>query len=67
MSLPLIPPVLNRTEYLKFQSLVCAPDTGLKQRIKVAVLASFTVDFWKPYLTVEAARRDLGLDLWLAP
>ncbi len=37
------------------------------QPLKLALLASFTVDFLKPYLTVEAARRGLELQVWIAP
>lgn len=67
MSSALIPSVLNRAEYLKFHSLVSADKGSMPVRAKVAILASFTADFWKPYLVVEGARQGIGLEVWLAP
>lgn len=41
-------------------------DAGLR-RLRLAILASFTIDFLRPYLVVEAARRGIALDLFIGP
>jgi FkbH-like protein len=66
---PEIPPptvVLTRADYARLGKELEVADFGPAGR-RVAVLASFTADFFKPYLTVEAARRGLPVKTWLAP
>ncbi len=67
MLLPHLPShdvVLSRSDYVR---LTRELEKALPEARKVAVLASFTADFIKPYLVVEAARRDFPVQVWLAP
>jgi len=67
MPSPELPPLataISRADYLRL-----ARELGVAEssRLKVAVLASFTADFLQPCVVVEGARRQLSLELWLAP
>lgn len=64
--IPLPSVVLTRADYARLGKELDDADLGPSGR-RVAVLASFTADFFKPYLTVEAARRGLPVKTWLAP
>ncbi len=67
MPQPELPPLatpIGRADYLRLarELEACAAPA-----LKVAVLASFTADFLRPCMVVEAARRQLVFDIWLAP
>ena len=67
MSSPELPPLseaISRADYLRL-----ARELGdvVGERIQVGLLASFTADFLQPCVVVEGARRQLAMDLWLAP
>ena len=69
MPLPDLPSpdtALTRADYVRLAREIEAALPVDGQRT-VAVLASFTADFLKPYLTVETARRQLPISFWLAP
>lgn len=55
---------LTRSDYVR---LARGLEQAMPDARKVAVLASFTADFIKPYLLVEAARRQFPVQAWLAP
>lgn len=67
MEPPLIPASLTRADYLKWAAEISRDATSFDVRLKVAVLASFTADFWQPYLVVEAARQGLLAEVWFGP
>lgn len=58
---------LSRADYARLSGEVLGEKDESLRWLRVAVVSSFTTDLLKPYLVVEAARRGLGLDLWLAP
>ncbi len=67
MPSPELPPLstaISRADYLRLSRELGEADGG---RLQVAVMASFTADFLQPCVVVEAARRQLSFDLWLAP
>ena len=67
MPSPELPPLataISRADYLR---LARELETAAGDRLQVALLASFTADFLHPCLVVEAARRQLNFELWLAP
>lgn len=66
--MPDLPPLataISRADYLRLaRELEQGTDV---RRLNVALLASFTADFLQPCLVVEAARRQLNVELWLGP
>jgi FkbH-like protein len=57
---------LTRADYLRLAKELAALEP-VENTKRVAVLASFTTDFFKPCLIVEAARKNQRLEVWLAP
>ena len=57
---------LTRADYLRLAKELAALEP-VENTKSVAVLASFTTDFFKPCLMVEAARKNQHLEVWLAP
>jgi FkbH-like protein len=66
MELPPSNTNLTRADYLRLAKELAAQEP-VENTKRVAVLASFTTDFFKPCLMVEAARKNLRLEVWLAP
>lgn len=66
MELPPSNANLTRADYLRLAKELAAQEPGESTK-RVAVLASFTTDFFKPCLMVEAARKNQRLEVWLAP
>ena len=67
MPTPELPPLsapLSRADYMRLSREL---EASQAPALNLAVLASFTADFLRPCLVVEAARRQLGFNIWLAP
>ncbi len=63
--IPALPAAITRADYLRLaRELEAVAD---RPRRSLAVLATFTTDFLKPCLEVEAERRQLSVEAWLAP
>ncbi len=56
----------TRADYLRLSKEIESLEPQ-KRCKRVAVLSDFTTDFLKPCLIVEAARKDLPINVWLAP
>lgn len=67
MPSPELPPLATAISRADYQRLARELGEGDDNRLKVAVLASFTADFLQPCVVVEGARRQLSFELWLAP
>lgn len=67
IELPSLNVILSRADYTRLAQELAAAQESRQDAKKVAVLGSFTTDFLKPCLIVEAARRGLSADVWLAP
>ncbi len=58
---------MTRAEYAETAEKLLREKPPSLRRVRLSLLSSFTIDFIKPCLVVEAAKCGIGLDVWTGP